>query len=55
MFFLGVSAGLPLLLIFSSMSLWLREAGVGRSVVTFFSRAVRPVACAVPKAGRWAR
>lgn len=37
MFFLGVSAGLPLLLIFSSLSLWLREAGVERSAVTFFS------------------
>jgi PAT family beta-lactamase induction signal transducer AmpG len=37
MFFLGFSAGLPLLLIFSSLSLWLREAGVDRSTVTFFS------------------
>ncbi len=37
MLFLGLSAGLPLLLIFSSLSLWLREAGVERSAVTFFS------------------
>ncbi len=37
MFFYGFSAGLPLLLIFSSLSLWLREAGVERSAVTFFS------------------
>ena len=37
MLFLGFSAGLPLMLIFSSLSLWLREAGVERSVVTFFS------------------
>ncbi len=37
MFFLGFSAGLPLLLIFSTLSLWLREAGVSRSAVTFFS------------------
>jgi len=37
MFFLGVSAGIPLLLIFSSLSLWLREAGVDRSAVTYFS------------------
>ena len=37
MLFLGVSAGLPLLLIFSSLSLWLREAGVERATVTFFS------------------
>jgi PAT family beta-lactamase induction signal transducer AmpG len=37
MFFLGFSAGLPLLLIFSSLSLWLREAGVDRSAVTYFS------------------
>lgn len=34
---LGFSAGIPLLLIFSSLSLWLREAGVERSAVTFFS------------------
>jgi PAT family beta-lactamase induction signal transducer AmpG len=37
MLFLGVSAGIPLLLIFSSLSLWLREAGVSRSAVTYFS------------------
>ena len=37
MLFLGFSAGLPLLLIFSSLSLWLREAGVERAAVTFFS------------------
>lgn len=34
---LGFSAGLPLLLIFSSLSLWLREAGVERQTVTMFS------------------
>lgn len=37
MLFLGFSAGLPLLLIFSTLSVWLREAGVARSAVTFFS------------------
>jgi PAT family beta-lactamase induction signal transducer AmpG len=37
MLFLGFSAGLPLLLIFSSLSLWLREAGVERAAVTYFS------------------
>ncbi len=37
MLFLGVAAGLPLLLIFSSLSLWLREAGIERSAVTYFS------------------
>jgi PAT family beta-lactamase induction signal transducer AmpG len=37
MLFFGFSAGIPILLIFSSLSLWLREAGVERSVVTFFS------------------
>lgn len=37
LFFLGISAGIPLLLIFSSLSLWLREAGIDRSTVTFFS------------------
>lgn len=33
----GFSAGLPILLIFSSLSLWLREADVARSAVTYFS------------------
>lgn len=37
MLFYGISAGLPLLLIFSSLSLWLREAGVERAAVTYFS------------------
>jgi len=37
MLFFGFSAGLPLLLIFSSLGLWLREAGLDRSAVTFFS------------------
>lgn len=37
MLFFGISAGIPILLIFSSLSLWLREAGVERSVVTYFS------------------
>ena len=33
----GFSAGLPLLLIFGTLSVWLREAGVERATVTFFS------------------
>ncbi len=37
MLFLGFSAGLPILLIFSSLSIWLREADVSRSAVTYFS------------------
>ena len=37
MLFLGFSAGIPLLLIFSSLSLWLVEAGIQRSTVTYFS------------------
>ena len=37
MLFLGFSAGLPILLIFSTLSVWLREAGVQRATVTFFS------------------
>lgn len=37
MLLLGFSAGLPLLLIFSSLSLWLSEAGVSKSTVTYFS------------------
>ena len=35
--FLGFSAGLPLLLIFATLSIWLREAGVERAAVTYFS------------------
>ena len=37
MLLLGFSAGLPLLLIFSSLSLWLNEAGIEKSAITFFS------------------
>jgi len=37
LFFFGITAGIPLLLIFSSLSLWLREAGVERAAVTYFS------------------
>jgi PAT family beta-lactamase induction signal transducer AmpG len=37
MLFLGFSAGIPILMIFSSLSLWLTEAGVKKSMVTYFS------------------
>lgn len=37
LFLLGFSAGLPILLVFSSLSVWLREAGVDRSTIGFFS------------------
>lgn len=37
MLFLGFSAGIPILLIFSTLSAWLTEAGVQKSAVTFFS------------------
>ena len=37
MLFLGFSAGIPILLIFSSLSLWLGEAGLEKSAVTYFS------------------
>ena len=37
MLFYGISAGIPLLLIFSTLGLWLRQAGLDRSTVTFFS------------------
>ena len=37
MLFLGFSAGLPYFLIFSTLALWLIEAGVERSSVTYFS------------------
>ncbi|MBL6985992.1 MAG: AmpG family muropeptide MFS transporter [Methylobacter sp.] len=37
MVFLGFSAGLPFLLVFSTLSAWLRDEGVERSVIGFFS------------------
>ncbi len=37
MLFLGFSAGLPLLLVFGTLSVWLREAGIERATVTFLS------------------
>lgn len=37
MLFLGFSAGIPILLLFSPLSLWLNEAGVEKSTVTYFS------------------
>ncbi len=37
MLFLGFSAGIPILLIFGTLSAWLTEAGVKKSAVTFFS------------------
>ena len=33
MLFLGFSAGLPLLLVFGTLSAWLREAGIDRSTI----------------------
>jgi PAT family beta-lactamase induction signal transducer AmpG len=37
MLFLGFSAGLPLLLVFGTLSYWLREAGIERSTIGFLS------------------
>ncbi len=37
MIFLGFSAGLPFLLVFSTLSAWLRDEGIARSVIGFFS------------------
>ncbi len=37
MAFLGFSSGLPFLLVFSTLSAWLTQAGVSRSVIGFFS------------------
>ncbi len=37
MLFLGFSAGVPLLLVFGTLSVWLREAGVDRAAIGFFS------------------
>ncbi len=35
--FLGFSAGMPIMLIFSTLGLWLNEAGVAKSTITYFS------------------
>lgn len=35
--FFGFSSGLPLLLVFSTLSFWLREAGIERASIGFFS------------------
>ncbi len=37
MFFLGFSAGLPLLLVFGTLSFWLREAGIDRTTIGYLS------------------
>ncbi len=37
MIFLGFAAGLPFLLVFSTLSAWLRDEGLSRSVIGFFS------------------
>ena len=34
---LGFSSGLPILLVFSTLSVWLVQAGINRSTVTLFS------------------
>ena len=34
---LGFSSGLPILLVFSTLSVWLVKAGISRSTVTLFS------------------
>ena len=35
--FFGFSSGLPILLVFSTLSVWLHKAGINRSTVTLFS------------------
>ena len=37
LFFLGISSGLPILLVFGTLSVWLREAGVERATIGFLS------------------
>ena len=37
MLFLGFSAGLPLILVLGTLSYWLREAGIDRSTIGYFS------------------
>jgi PAT family beta-lactamase induction signal transducer AmpG len=36
MIFLGFSAGLPFLLVFSTLSAWLADEGVSRTIIGFF-------------------
>ncbi len=37
MLFLGFSAGLPILLVFGTLGVWLNEAGIDKSTITYFS------------------
>jgi len=37
LFLFGFSAGLPILLVFGTLSFWLREAGIERDLITYFS------------------
>ena len=37
MVFLGFAAGLPFLLVFSTLSAWLRDVGIARTTIGFFS------------------
>ncbi len=37
LFFLGISSGLPILLVFGTLSVWLREAGIERATIGFLS------------------
>ena len=37
MFWLGISSGLPILLVFGTLSVWLREAGIERATIGFLS------------------
>ena len=37
MLFLGFSGGLPFLLVFSTLTAWLRDDGVSRSAIGFFA------------------
>ena len=37
MLLLGFSSGLPILLVFSTLSVWLVKAGIERSTITMFS------------------
>jgi len=37
MFFLGFSAGLPFPLVFSTLSTWLRQIGISKTIIGFFA------------------
>ena len=60
MMFLGFSGGLPFLLVFSTLTLWLRDDGVSKSAIGFFAwvgitYSIKVVWASVVNVGHWLR